>query len=216
MRSSFTFRLWLLACLLCAILVILSIKYVDRPVADYVHAHLLQSQTFEAFGTALDVLSLAAVFAFAFLLACGCWVLAGRRLGLWTPTPLLCSWALVWSLATAEGLKRVFGRAQVEMWTGFTPGDTHLGIYGFHWFHGIATWQSFPSGTAAAGASLLSVLWIQMPRWRSVWVSLMSFVVFTIIVTNSHFVADVLAGAFLGASIGWMTVRLLRPIPSPH
>jgi len=30
-----------------------------------------------------------------------------------------------------------------------------------------------------------------------------------VVVTNGHWLSDVIAGAFLGASIGWMTVRLL-------
>ncbi len=209
MTGSSALRYWLLAFALCVAAVIFSVAYVDRPVADYVHANLLQLVFFEVIGDALAPLAAVVVLALLLLLGSACWVATGRPLGSWTGTPLLCSWSLVWALAAEVTLKRIFGRAEPEYWTGASESAGHLGVYGFRLLRGHAGFESFPSGTMAIAASILSVLWILVPRLRVIWALVFAFVAVAIVVTNGHFVADVIAGAFLGASIGWMTVRLL-------
>jgi membrane-associated phospholipid phosphatase len=205
------FRYWLVAFALCAAAAAVCVAYVDRPVADYVHVHLLQLVIVGVLNDMLTGLELGAAFAFVFLIAAGCWKIAGRQLAAWTRTPLLCSWSLMWALSSAEGMKRVFGRAEPDMWTGFTPTDPHLSLYGFHLFRMGPQFESFPSGTTAVAAAVLSVLWIVMPRLRWLWALTLAIVAISVVITNSHFVSDVIAGGFLGASIGWMTVHLQDP-----
>ncbi len=71
-------------------------------------------------------------------------------------------------------------------------------------------WNSFPSGTATISAAIVATLWLAAPRLRLPSLFLAVLVCSAVVVTNGHWVSDVIAGAFLGASIGWMTVLLLR------
>jgi membrane-associated phospholipid phosphatase len=77
--------------------------------------------------------------------------------------------------------------------------------------HGGPHWQSFPSGTAAISAAIVSVLWTAIPRWRAIGVLSIALLCVAVVITNYHWVGDVIAGTFLGTSIGWMTVQLAEP-----
>jgi membrane-associated phospholipid phosphatase len=202
------FRTWLVALAACAAAVLFSMAYVDRAVADYVHVHLLQSQIIQGFAMGLGPLVIFVGLGFIVLGVAGCFSLAGRALSTRFDTPLMCSWSLVWAMAATEALKIAFGRSETEMWTGFIGPGSAPGTYGFHFMHGELLFESFPSGTTAIAAAILSVLWIRAPRFRIAWALVLAYVGFALIVTNGHFVADVIGGAFLGVSTGWMTVLL--------
>jgi membrane-associated phospholipid phosphatase len=101
--------------------------------------------------------------------------------------------------------KRLFGRAWPD------PEFVQNHIYGFHLLHGGPHWHSFPSGTAAISAAIMSVLWILQPRWRALGALTVALLCAAVVVTNHHWVGDVVAGTFLGAFIGRMTVRVSMP-----
>jgi membrane-associated phospholipid phosphatase len=202
MSGSRRFLCWLIGLVLCAAAVAVSIAYIDRPVADFAHTHLYQTRVFFWFALVLDPLIAALVLALLFLLGTGCWLVAGRRLLSWMRTPLLCCWSLVWALALVVVLKRIFGRGSAD------PDYVQNRIYGFHWLHGTHGHDAFPSGTTAIAAAILVVLWMRVPQLRAVWSALLALIAVGLVVTNSHFVADVIGGSFLGAAIGWMTVLL--------
>jgi membrane-associated phospholipid phosphatase len=56
---------------------------------------------------------------------------------------------------------------------------------------------------------MLATVWIITPRLRLPGVFLVLLLCGGVVITNGHWLSDVIAGAFLGASIGWMTVLLL-------
>ena len=197
-------QLWLLGLVLCAIAVVISIYFVDRPVATLVAATARQSPIDSWIAHALEFLATVAVIAPLFLIVCACLVIAGRGLPPWTKTPLLCCWGIVWAIAATTAFKLIFGRAEV---------DPYLkdGIYQFNWFHGTHWYEAFPSGTATISAALMTVLWMRIPSWRWLWLLVFLLPTIGVVVTNEHFVGDVIAGGYLGVSIGWMTVALLQP-----
>ncbi len=82
------------------------------------------------------------------------------------------------------------------------------GFADFHLLHGGAGQQGFPSGTASITTAIGSVMWMQSPRMRPL-VILLAVIPIAIVSVNYHFVADIVVGGFLGATIGMMTVRLL-------
>ena len=108
----------------------------------------------------------------------------------------------MWATATETIFKRIFGRASAD------PAYVQNHFHGFHFLHGGFPWDAFPSGTATVSAAIASVLWIVAPRWRAIGVLLVLLLCIAVVVTNYHWVGDVIAGVFLGTSIGWMTVRL--------
>jgi membrane-associated phospholipid phosphatase len=195
-------RPWLLAFLATIIAVVVCVIWIDRPVADFVELHLRHTAFWIVVAAALSPISILILAALLFLLSCGAWLLRGRQLARWTRVPLLCSWATMWAVAAEIILKRIFGRG----WPDPTYTQEHL--YGFHWLHGTPHWDSLPSGTAAISLAILMVLWSESPRWRVVGSIIVALLDVAVVLNNYHWVSDVLAGAFLGFSIGWMTVRL--------
>ncbi len=197
-------RNWLVAFATTAIAVVVCVTYVDRPVAEFVDSHIRHTVVWTWIDRALRPLDLVVVAALFFLLGCGAWLLSGRSLPRWTRTPLLCGWAAMWATAAEIIFKHIFGRASAD------PTYVQNHLYGFHLLHRDPRWKSFPSGTAAISTAIVSVLWIATPRGRALGVLIVLLLGVAVVITNYHWVADVIAGTFLGASIGWMTTHLQR------
>jgi membrane-associated phospholipid phosphatase len=203
MTSRDAFRCWLLALALCVLAVPVCMAYVDRPVADFLEAHFRHTEFWVWLNRALQPLGIVVLGAFFFLFGCGVWTISGRKLPPWTEMPLLFSWSVIWAVATEFIFKRIFGRAWPD------PSYVRDHHYGFHWLHGTTHWDSFPSGTAAVSTAIVSMLWIVRPRWRAAGLLVLVLLSIAIVVGNYHWVSDVIAGAFLGVTIGWATPQLL-------
>jgi membrane-associated phospholipid phosphatase len=210
MTNRGAFRYWLLALALCAIAVVACIFYVDRPLAEFLEGHVRHTEFWVWLQRALRPFALVVVAALAFLFGCGVWLVSGRQLRPWTETPLLYSWATIWAVASEIIFKRIFGRG----WPDPTFVRDHL--YGFHFLHGQTHWDSFPSGTTTVSVAILSVLWVVRPRWRIAGLLIAILLSGAVVVGDFHWLSDVIAGAFLGVTIGWSTVRLLNPQNRPN
>jgi len=198
------FRRWLLTLAFCVVAVVVSVYYVDRPAAEFCNTYVRHTESWVWLNRLLAPFRLIPVAALCFLLGAGAWLLSGRQLGDWTAKPLLCSWSAISALAAGFVFKEVFGRA----W----PDPTYIEDrqYGFRFLHAGPHWDSFPSGTATVATALVATLWLVAPRFRLPSLYLAVLVCWGVVVTNGHWLSDVIAGAFLGASIGWMAVRLPR------
>ena len=82
-------------------------------------------------------------------------------------------------------------------------------LYGFHWFHGGGFYDGFPSWHMAVFAALIAALWRFYPRCRSICLFFLLALASALIVTNYHFLGDVLAGAYLGVLVEEVSYRLL-------
>jgi len=182
----------------------LSIAYVDRPVADYVQSHLRHTALFRWTNRGLAPLPLVLVSAVLFLLTSGGFRLAGRALPTWTCTPLLCSWSAAWALSATTVLKHVFGRISPD------PYYVVQRIYELNLLHADPAHLAFPSGTISISGAILIVLWLRHSRLRITITLILAVLGLALVITNSHWAADVIAGLFLGACIGRMTVPLLE------
>ena len=205
MTSEAAFRYWLFALALCAVAVSFCIVYVDRPLALYLDTHVRHTEIWDWLNFTLRSFSLVVAVALFFLMACGIWLIFGHQLRPWTATPFLCSSSAMGAVATVISFKRIFGRG----WPDPTFIRDHL--YGFHLLRGETYWDAFPSGTATVSVAILAVLWILQPRLRAVGLVIVIFLMASVVMANYHWLSDVIAGAFLGASIGWAIVRLLHP-----
>jgi len=197
------FRRWLLLLALCVMAVVVCVCSVDRPAAELFNTYLRNSTFSNWIKRLLAPLVLIPVSALLFLFGSGCWLLSGRQLGGWTQKPLLCCWSTIWALAAEFVCKDIFGRG----WPNPTYIENHL--YGFRFLHAGPYWTSFPSGTATIAAALSTTIWLVAPRLRLPILFLTVLICGGVVVTNGHWISDVIAGAFLGASIGWMTVSML-------
>lgn len=184
-----------------------SYLWVDRPVVLMAHAlHEYQS----VFAKLTYIPEPLVPLACAVFFVAGLWVLAARPLPPWGTVAVLCSISVLVTELTKSQLKYVFGRTWPETFMQNNPSFIRDGAYGFNFFHGGPGYGSFPSGHTAAVCALVSVLWILVPRGRPLYVVAVAAVVIGLTVADYHFLSDMIAGGFLGTSIGWMTVTLWR------
>jgi membrane-associated phospholipid phosphatase len=54
----------------------------------------------------------------------------------------------------------------------------------------------------------MAVLWLLYSRWRWLYALFMLAVTVCLLGANYHFLSDVIAGGFVGISVGWITVRM--------
>jgi membrane-associated phospholipid phosphatase len=196
---------WLIAFAGMVIAVGASYALVDRPVAFYAHAHLTQYGVFDALTRISEYLFVAAVFIFVLG---GLRSLVTARWTKWQGTLLLCAISLTAAESVKDELKFVFGRTWPETWVNNNPSLIGNGTYGFNPFHGGAAYGSFPSGHTTAVCAVVAVLWLAYPRLRPLWALPVLAVVVGLIGADYHFVSDIIAGGFLGASTGWVSVVL--------
>ncbi len=141
----------------------------------------------------------------------GDWIGGGIQLvvlslGLWT-----AGWALrrrSWELA---GLQSLFAHAVVALLTNVLkrslgrprPKFSHAGE--FQWWPSLDNgFDSFPSGHASASFAVAAVLAVHFPRARWGWYGLAAAVSCSRIFRSAHFPTDVIAGAMIGFTIGWV------------
>lgn len=88
--------------------------------------------------------------------------------------------------------KLVFGRTGTRAWLENRASD------GFHWFHSGSDYSGFPSGHMTVFTALFSAVWLFYPRYRSACIGLSLGLAAAMIITDYHFLSDVIAGAYLG------------------
>ncbi len=190
-----------------AILVTMSIAFIDRPVARFVHGALREPRIAAALAHVPETRVLVPLLAF---LVAGVALAAGIR----AMEVLRIGGLAMASFAIAEfikiGLKIAFGRPWPETWIHNNPSFIRDGVYAFSPFHGGQSFASFPSGHMTAASSVMVVAWLVLPRGRPLWALVMLGAAVGLVAMNYHFVADVIAGFFLGTAVAVVTVRLAR------
>ena len=203
-RSTRAFRAWLFYMAASAIATVLCILYVDRPLAEFLDSHVRHTAAFHVLNVGLHPVSMTAPLSLLFLLVAGGWALSGYGPRPWAAKPVVCALALAWGLASEFVFKRVFGRSWPD------PTYLHQHLYGFHLLHGSDHWSSFPSGTAIGAAALATAVSLLWPRLRFLCILLGLACSAALVIDNFHWLSDVIAGCFLGVSIGWMSVLMIR------
>jgi membrane-associated phospholipid phosphatase len=54
----------------------------------------------------------------------------------------------------------------------------------------------------------MAVLWLCYPRWRALYAVVVGLAVVGLLGSDFHFLGDIVAGAFVGASTGWLAVLM--------
>lgn len=196
---------WGIWLLITASAVVVSYFWLDRPIAVLVHRSLHGFNTFALLTYIPNVATPAILAAFV---AAGLSGLTRRSLPRLPTIALLAAASLAVAEVIKDELKYVFGRTWPETWVRGNPSLFREGAYGFHPFHGGQAYASFPSGHTTAICAVMSVLWICYPRFRPLYGLCIAAVAIGLVGADFHFLSDVIAGAFLGTSIGWLTVVL--------
>lgn len=109
-------------------------------------------------------------------------------------------------LALTLFLKWAIGRSQVD------PAFLRDHVYAFHPFRGGLDFRAFPSATMAVSSAFLFAWGVTRPRDRVAAGWVLSVLALAILVTNGHWLSDIVAGTFLGASFGAAArSRRMRP-----
>ena len=203
-----TFKAWFVGLLAIALFTPISVLWLDRPIALFVHNMLGSRQIMGDLGRS-HVLSISLISALIFLI-CGISAIMGRRFSKWETMVLLCDISVLGVFAAKNELKFFFGRTWPDSWGPNTMSLIRDNAYGFHFFHSGKSFESFPSGHAAVIAAVMSVLWILHPRLRGLWAICVISADIGLVAVNIHFLSDVVAGSFVGVSTGLFTVAAWR------
>jgi membrane-associated phospholipid phosphatase len=185
----------------------ISYEWLDRPIALIFHQTVAHPEPFAELTHLPDPFVPLAVIVFIGL---GLWNLSGRVLSRVQNCALLCSISLIVAETTKAQLKFVFGRTWPDTWIHNNPSFLRDGVYGFNFFHSGPEYASFPSGHMAVTCAVASVLWIYFPKARMLYTVGALVVATGLIGANYHFLSDVIAGAFVGVSSGWMVTSLWK------
>lgn len=186
-----------LAGLSCVVLVGLSIAFVDRPLATWLHDTFHGAQTFVLMTHLVDPVPPGSALG---LLVAAVAVMSGWRPGRLGRTLIACCMAALIAYAIKDQAKFAFGRLWPETWIDNNPSWIANGAYGFSPFHGRAGWSSFPSGHMTGISAPMSVVWQRMPKLRGVAALLVGIVAIGLLGADYHFLGDIIAGVYLGVA----------------
>jgi lipid A 4'-phosphatase len=195
-----------LPALLMLLALVLSIAFIDRPVARFFHdSDPSLRQVFQfitQFGLSKGYLVIAALLFLALRLA----AFGARDQRLAAALALQARRALFLFLAVAGAgiaadlVKLIFGRARPKLL--FADG-----VYGFTWGAAQADYWSFPSGHATTVAALAMGLYLLWPRGLALYLVVALLVAASRIIITAHYVSDVLMGAVVGGGVAWAVWR---------
>jgi membrane-associated phospholipid phosphatase len=204
-----TFKAWLGGLVMTGLIALISVAWVDKPIALLVDEHLgmrhFPDELAHSPGLSIPLAS-SLVFAVFGLSA-----ILGRSFSRLERAMLLCDISVLAAEAIKNQLKYVFGRTWPDSWGPDILSLIRDNVYGFHFFYRGQSYESFPSGHAAVVAAVMSVLWILFPRLRVACAICIGAADVGLVLFNLHFVSDVVAGTFVGVSTGMFTVALCAP-----
>jgi membrane-associated phospholipid phosphatase len=200
-----TFKIWLAGLVSTATFVTVSFQCFDKPVA------LLVYNMFGGWRVSVELAAriskIPLVTAFVFVI-CGLVALLGHRLSRRGVAVAMSAVSLLATIIIKDQLKFAFGRTWPDTWGTGIVSFVRDNVYGFHFFQSGTSFESFPSGHAAATAAVLSVVWILFPKLRVICAIGVIAVDLGLVALNLHFLSDVIAGSFVGISTGLFTVAL--------
>jgi membrane-associated phospholipid phosphatase len=200
---------WFSGLFATAVMVLISYQWFDRPIALFMHRPGQRSPDgwWKMLTHIPNPLIPVAIAAFVML---GLRALMTRSLPGYQAAAFLCSTSVIVTEVLKERLKFMFGRSWPESWMGNNPSFIRDGLYEFRFMQGGGAFNAFPSGHMATSCAVLAVLWLWYPRFRPLYLIAGLGVGAGLVGANFHFLGDVIAGAFVGGSIGWLATAAWR------
>ncbi len=101
-------------------------------------------------------------------------------------------------------MKFLFGRTETRVWL------DNPKLHGFHWFNGVDFYDGFPSGHMLVFTPVFLHCWYAYPKYRFIYPVAWLFLAIALIVTDYHFLADVLAGTYVGVMLFYLVIKVVR------
>lgn len=199
-----TYRYLLAGGIGTAILSYLCVLYVDIPVAVFVRDHLYANRQWSSVTSNIPDLLLTLVI--VSMLGSLVIYLARRRKGIndaLTQLALEVMWAAPASYLAKALLKIAFGRWNTRHWL------QNPEPYGFHFFQRLDGADAFPSGHMVVIVTLFAAAWRFYPWTRPIGLLAGLLLAVLLVATNYHFVADVVAGVYIGMLVEIVVFHLV-------
>jgi membrane-associated phospholipid phosphatase len=210
-------RDWIVAGLITTMLVLISYRWVDRPVAALMDGMVRPGAPLAlifASLTHLPDLLLSVWLALLVLLPIMIFAAGSVRRVIDLHAAVLIGGSFVFASVVKMVLKVSFGRTWPETWIHNNPSLIRDGVYGFFPFHGGAGWSAFPSGHMTAVISVVAMGMQLWPRLAPLWIAVAVATAVGLVGMNFHFVSDVIAGGYVGsasaAAVLWLASRWSR------
>ncbi len=178
--------------------IFLSIKYIDEWIAINV-MYLLRSirPLHKATENIPDILPYLVVIGTLLMWGVYIYKLYTKKGGLGTQFLKLAATTLPVAYLIKSYLQYMFGRTSPRMWL-----ILHKPL-AFNWFN--RTWGgSIPSGHMTVFAAFGAAVLIYFPRYRKIVFTLLILLGIALILTDYHYLSDVIAGAYLGSIITYL------------
>ncbi len=189
-----------LSMVLTLVILVLCYVWVDRAVADWTYTHV----RFSSVGVLLDgvIASVDVYKALAPWLVIVC--VLSRFITVQIRMAVLgMSGSLLCTCEAIGQLKILFGRYWPATFYEGNMSWVQDQAYGFAWLQWGRGMQSFPSSHTGGIVACMTVLYWFFPRLRVFAIAHMGMVALGLILMTYHFVSDVIAGAFIGAVLGY-------------
>jgi lipid A 4'-phosphatase len=188
---------WIAAAVLTALTALLSIRYLDRPLAMYLHG--IDPDLFAVFTVITDFGLSGGYLVAALLVAAALWIVARRmrdparaaRLRAVAAVPMFLFLSVAMSGLVTDALKIAFGRARPKLLFGSD-------IYGFTWLNLEPRYWSFPSGHTTTAFAIATALYLLWPRFLPLYAIFAALIAVSRGVTGEHYLSDAIAGGFVG------------------
>lgn len=190
-----------------ALLTVLSYLFIDQRVALWVQRYVFSIGLLRKYASNIPDLLLL----FVLTVAGSCWALYGffaarHRYDRHRSFALLCGVSLPLAFLMKMGLQYVFGRYPPRFWL------SQPGLAGLHWFQSWSIPHAFPSGHMTVITAFAVMLYYFYPRYRAVYLTGLVGLGVALVMTNYHFVSDVIAGAYVGLFSAYAVDAALRAL----
>lgn len=192
---------------IAAVLTVLSYLFVDQRVALWVQRYVFSISLLRKYASDIPDLLLL----FVLTVAGSCWVLylffaARHRYDRHRGFALLCGVGLPLAFLMKMVLQYVFGRYPPRYWL-FQPR-----VAGLHWFQSWTIPHGFPSGHMTVITAFAVMLYYFYPRFRALYLFALTGLGIALVITNYHFISDVIAGAYVGLFTAYAVDAALRAV----
>jgi membrane-associated phospholipid phosphatase len=197
-----------IALLLAVLLTAISYFYLDTGIAQFVYRILNSSDRLLDAATDIPDLLLHIVITITVLSWVGYFILVRRGIhNRLTDFLRACGTVVPMAFVTKTVFQYIFGRPNPYTW--LLEHEPPL----FFWFRNDKGYGCFPSGHMTVFTALMTTLSHYYPRYRSVYLGLLCLLALALVITDHHFLSDVLAGAVLGSMLAFIINKRLRGKP---
>jgi membrane-associated phospholipid phosphatase len=203
--TTFSLKSRIIVLLLSLSLTAISYFYIDTGIAQFVYRILSSSD--RLLQTAADIpdLLLHIVITITVLSWVGYFILVRRGIhNRLTDFLRACGTVVPIAFVAKTFFQYIFGRPNPYAWL-----LTHEPPR-FYWFRDDQGYGCFPSGHMTVFTALMITLSHYYPRYRSVYFGSLCLLALALIITDYHFLSDVLAGALLGSVLAYSINKRLH------